>query len=1189
MDNPWMGPSSYEEPKASDKQEYKFCGRDNATWELTSLINDNLYVTLYGRSGIGKTSLLNAGVFPKLRAMGYLPVVVRFSQMLDDFRETPAAYLIYQIQKELAPNKDDVTAKGVLELCDWNEIDALWAYFSTHKFEINGKTTYPAIVLDQFEEIFSVRKTLITAGENDMVELLMKQLYSLTDDNKSYPDGYHEANNFRLIFSIREDYLYTLEDCIDKYFLTKYKYNRYRLKAPSKEEGTEIITGPGEELLPKEDEEKGKIVAKIISNAKYKDDGNISPFMLSLICSELFKKALAVNEPSPKIDTSMIPVNGENILRDFYLGVIKDLSHEEREHLEDDLVDSNRMRNSVNIGMMNRRCPSWHSLLEGSNHILQEVNGKVELVHDMLAGAIFDIREKRREEQRLTELKKEKEKIKKKSVLRLILLSCIVVFAIGIASFIYFQNKKIARNECNVILTNVNLLIGEGKLTEAANNLSLVIKRICSEGDEDMLSKLHATLYRLHDEYSGAGDYAVIKAHEGGVCDLGFNSDGTMLATCSNDQTVKIWNTSNGKLITQFTLTGDVRNIWSNNQIKNYFDDYDNAHPYKDSSTYKAYGSISTGCVVGKRRDISVPQMKYGLTEISPDGVYVANIYKDTIKIYKNSNIINSFFIQSHDNIQYIEFSYDNSRILIYCQKDNIVESYVVEYDLNGQLLREYNFYTDEDYVNTHSCIYIPYTYNILYIDYYKGIRYIDSNSEPHDYRYPSSDIEVFAASPRRHIYAIGKSDGQLILGHQLKEENVYNSDREDSAFFRQIFKEYIASGFPIVTDKLTGSNKELIEDAESYTAIFASSPNSYIALTGHRNHISHAIYNYSRTKIITRSLDQTIRFWDPKSGKEYKSMRLNVGGYGTQSITCSPDDHYLVSSSDECIYVWDIITGLLIHTVKVKNVNLSCFSSDGKRILFCYGDDVSYVNSIDFLSLNELCEWFFKWVSNNSQSTKDSQTEIEDKILTTKEVKVLLEKYYNNQGLNGKRANGTKPDNHEIIARKKDMLSWLNQLLKSYNEKGIVSISNYINDGTTFITETDTLIIKGGNKVSTTHIISSPKNKYVTLTENKEQYIKRLSKVLRAGSKIDYSDISIEISEIDANLFEVYYKQMFNAGKDDNFIESKMPGYVMLLVYWKEGSESPQMLIRTWQPVKHIKTDSDLYSSWDFDYSFDE
>ena len=54
MRNPWIGLSSYDEKMIS--KGYKFCGRSNATMELYSLVDNNINVTLYGKSGTGKSS-----------------------------------------------------------------------------------------------------------------------------------------------------------------------------------------------------------------------------------------------------------------------------------------------------------------------------------------------------------------------------------------------------------------------------------------------------------------------------------------------------------------------------------------------------------------------------------------------------------------------------------------------------------------------------------------------------------------------------------------------------------------------------------------------------------------------------------------------------------------------------------------------------------------------------------------------------------------------------------------------------------------------------------------------------------------------------------------------------------------------------------------------------------------------------
>ena len=56
-----------------------FHGREAETDDLFRLIEREPLTVLFGQSGLGKSSLLNAGVFPFLRRAGYLPVYLRLS------------------------------------------------------------------------------------------------------------------------------------------------------------------------------------------------------------------------------------------------------------------------------------------------------------------------------------------------------------------------------------------------------------------------------------------------------------------------------------------------------------------------------------------------------------------------------------------------------------------------------------------------------------------------------------------------------------------------------------------------------------------------------------------------------------------------------------------------------------------------------------------------------------------------------------------------------------------------------------------------------------------------------------------------------------------------------------------------------------------------------------------------------
>src|ERR1700690_1192576 len=70
--NPWLGLASFTE----DTRQY-FYGREDEVAELCRRVQRQLLTILFGQSGLGKTSILRAGIVPRLRPEGYCPVYVR--------------------------------------------------------------------------------------------------------------------------------------------------------------------------------------------------------------------------------------------------------------------------------------------------------------------------------------------------------------------------------------------------------------------------------------------------------------------------------------------------------------------------------------------------------------------------------------------------------------------------------------------------------------------------------------------------------------------------------------------------------------------------------------------------------------------------------------------------------------------------------------------------------------------------------------------------------------------------------------------------------------------------------------------------------------------------------------------------------------------------------------------------------
>src|SRR5690349_25070360 len=77
-EHPWLGLASFTE----ETRAY-FYGREDEIAELARRVQRKLLTILFGQSGLGKTSILRAGIVPRLRAQGYCPVYVRIDYSQD--------------------------------------------------------------------------------------------------------------------------------------------------------------------------------------------------------------------------------------------------------------------------------------------------------------------------------------------------------------------------------------------------------------------------------------------------------------------------------------------------------------------------------------------------------------------------------------------------------------------------------------------------------------------------------------------------------------------------------------------------------------------------------------------------------------------------------------------------------------------------------------------------------------------------------------------------------------------------------------------------------------------------------------------------------------------------------------------------------------------------------------------------
>ena len=388
--NPWAGLSSYEDP-AYSKRKLLFCGRDNESYDVARLIIDNVFVTLYGKSGIGKTSLLNAGVFPELREEQFTPVRIRLGMQDEKNPKSFQSIIVEAIEHMLG--KIETTDVIISQQLDENAIDFLWNYFIRHIFyNKSEKETIPVIVLDQFEEVLRSNK--------EAAEILLRQIDYINDKDHILENHttnsiyYRYKTNYRFVVSIREDDLYRLEDSIDKSYLPALKRCRYRLCSLSAKDARDVIQIPGKKYI---DATQLDLISDTIIN-EIKENEQVSSLMLSLTCNQLYNEL----KDGEKITLNMVEKQGINSsLKRFYKKTIAYLEHEQRISFEKILVE-NGHRKPISLKQYKKEVPDGLCLLEADKmRILTKIELSsanddehtfVELAHDRLAQIIEQIK-----------------------------------------------------------------------------------------------------------------------------------------------------------------------------------------------------------------------------------------------------------------------------------------------------------------------------------------------------------------------------------------------------------------------------------------------------------------------------------------------------------------------------------------------------------------------------------------------------------------------------------------------------------------------------------------------------------------------------------------------------------------------------------------------------------------------------
>jgi len=218
-----------------------FFGRAPEVETICSQILAHRTFILHGRSGVGKSSIVRAGLLPRLKAQGHQVFVIR------SFTD-PLQQMFNCLLSLIDSDSRFVTLPELI-----------------HRFGATTPNRFIIFFLDQFEEFFSL-----------MPEATRQQfLVALCDlcSNESLP--------LRLVFALREDLLAEMSQL--KIALPEIFYHEFRLKRLSRKQAALAIIGPAETMNC---HYETALVNRLLDDLGEPD--GIDPPQLQIVCDQLY-------------------------------------------------------------------------------------------------------------------------------------------------------------------------------------------------------------------------------------------------------------------------------------------------------------------------------------------------------------------------------------------------------------------------------------------------------------------------------------------------------------------------------------------------------------------------------------------------------------------------------------------------------------------------------------------------------------------------------------------------------------------------------------------------------------------------------------------------------------------------------------------------------------------------------------
>ena len=949
---PYKGLVPYDEADASF-----FFGREAEQEIITANLIASRITLLYGPSGVGKSSVLRAGVAYDLRRLAEQNIsehgapefaVVVFSGWRDDpiteftdkVREEVSAFLDgHQIKKT------EKGGKGSLDknLQFWSE-------------QINGDLL---IILDQFEEFF---------------------LYHSQEDGegtfaREFPRAINRPDlRANFLISVREDALAKLDhfkgripNLFENYLRIDHldrtaaraaiekpisEYNRLRT------DGVAVSVEPDLVRAVLDQVKTGHMMLGAAGRGVVEraDGARIEAPYLQLVMTRLWHEEIQTSSGSTlRLSTLQRLGGAEQIVRTHLDTTMSSLPPKERDaaaQIFHYLVTPSGMKIAHKVTDLaeyvqippSRLDPVLEKLSSASIRILRPVSPPIdqpgspryEIFHDVLAGAILDWRARYVQAQELAEAEQRRiesekqlaEKRRQVNKLRwgVICLSVLLMLVIGLA-FFAFQQRAAAKRAQIETEAQRQVAVARELSAAALNNLDVDPERsillglqaasVSSMGGKPILREAEEALHRA---VQTSRVRLTLRGHTLAQYGVTFSPDGRYLATASADKTGRVWDAVTGKEI--FTLAGHTGPV---NDIA-FSPDGTSLATASDDNTAKVWDRAA-----GKEL-LTLTGHAGALKGIafSPDGKRLATCSSDrTAKVWDSATGNELFTMSGHtDVVNRVTFSPDG-RYLATVSDDKTAKMWDAE---TGKVVL-----TQRGTSLVWGLAFSPDGKRVAFANFDGRSTIVDIASRRllSTLSYRAASHNAVAFNPAGTHLVIGQGDGtakvwDAATGQVLLTLYGHTGPAWDVAFS--------PDGARVATASWDGT-----------TRVWDVSPaggKEWATLTGHRGMVWDIAWSPNGRRLATVGADKTAKIWDAATGQ----VLLNMAGHkdAVNGVAFSPDGTRLATlSDDQTTKVWDTATGeafLTLSTpVTVRGIihHGVAFSPDGKRLATVSDDKI--------------------------------------------------------------------------------------------------------------------------------------------------------------------------------------------------------------------------------------------------------